>query len=154
LETPNSKKLRQTRNSNLWLQFQTLILLPAVGLLLRVLGFWRSYKFLKRISQFHLRRSGKFDQPLSEAIRIGNIVGSTNKKISLYLATCLPESLTLWYILRRKGLDANLCLGARTVTGEFEAHAWVEFDQVVLNDDQDINIRYEPFDIDSADKKK
>ena len=41
-------------------------------------------------------------------------------------ATCLPQALVTWALLRRRGIDSEICLGARVVDTKFEAHAWVE----------------------------
>ncbi len=39
-------------------------------------------------------------------------------------ALCLEQSLTLWLLLRRRGIDADLRLGVQPYP--FGAHAWVE----------------------------
>ena len=41
---------------------------------------------------------------------------------------CLEQSLVLWWLLRRRGIAADLRIGARKDSDRFEAHAWVEFD--------------------------
>lgn len=48
--------------------------------------------------------------------------------------TCLERSLGLWWLLRRRGLNAEIRIGARKTGEQFEAHAWVEHAGVVLND--------------------
>ena len=45
---------------------------------------------------------------------------------------CLPNSLILISFLRRHGIEADLVLGVHTFP--FEAHCWVEYRGVVLND--------------------
>jgi hypothetical protein len=40
--------------------------------------------------------------------------------------TCLPRSLVLCTLLRRRGAEATLRLGVRKQAGDIEAHAWVE----------------------------
>jgi hypothetical protein len=51
----------------------------------------------------------------------------------IFHPTCLEQSLTLWWLLRRRGIPAELCLGARKEAGNFEAHAWVECKRVAIN---------------------
>lgn len=46
---------------------------------------------------------------------------------------CLEESLVLWYLLQRERVPAALRIGVRKSQGEFEAHAWVEYQGVTLN---------------------
>lgn len=48
--------------------------------------------------------------------------------------TCLHRSLTLWWLMRRRGVDVTLKLGARLCSDGLEAHAWVEHAGFVVND--------------------
>jgi Transglutaminase-like superfamily len=63
-----------------------------------------------------------------------------------YRATCLPQSLVLWWLLKRQGMEAELRVGVRKGADRFEAHAWVEHGGVVLLDDADVHERYAAFD--------
>jgi len=47
-------------------------------------------------------------------------------------ATCLKKSLVLFWILRRRGIPAELRLGVRKIHDDFTAHAWLEFRGRVL----------------------
>jgi hypothetical protein len=62
-----------------------------------------------------------------------------------YGGNCLSRSLTLIRLLRVRGVTPELRLGARKVNGQFEAHAWVECDGVVLNDESDVAVRFSAF---------
>lgn len=48
--------------------------------------------------------------------------------------TCLHRSLALWWLMRRRGVDVTLKIGARRCTDGLEAHAWVEHAGVIVND--------------------
>lgn len=63
-----------------------------------------------------------------------------------YPGTCLPQSLTLLWLMRREGLDAEIVLGARLVNGQLEAHAWVECDRIPINDGADVRTRFAPLE--------
>jgi Transglutaminase-like superfamily len=63
-----------------------------------------------------------------------------------FSASCLEQSLVLWWLLRRLGIAAELRIGARKEVGRFEAHAWVEVDSVVLNDANAEHRHFVPFD--------
>ncbi len=64
-------------------------------------------------------------------------------------ALCLGRSLLLWYLLRRRGMDAELVVGAKAPVDEtWMAHAWVELDSVPVNDDADVRDHYGSFDLD------
>ena len=59
---------------------------------------------------------------------------------------CLEQSLVLWWLLRRRGIDAALRIGARKDSERFEAHAWVALDSQVLNDAAAEHRHFVPFE--------
>jgi len=59
--------------------------------------------------------------------------------------TCLSRSLTLWWLLRRRGIRTDLRIGVRKEAGRFEAHAWVEREGVVVNDRTEVVQQYAAF---------
>lgn len=58
---------------------------------------------------------------------------------------CLHQSVTLWWLLRRRGIESDLRIGVRKKANQLEAHAWVECQGHVLNDLPDFNERFAPF---------
>lgn len=63
-----------------------------------------------------------------------------------FATNCLEQSLVLWWLLRRRGIVAELRIGARKESERFEAHAWVEVDSAVLNDASAEHQHFVPFD--------
>ncbi len=61
-------------------------------------------------------------------------------------ASCLPRSVTLQWLLRRRRMEADLRIGVRKVESGIEAHAWVEHRGRPLNDTSDVHRRYAAFD--------
>lgn len=59
---------------------------------------------------------------------------------------CLEQSLTLWWLLRRRGYPADLRIGVRKDTGRFEAHAWVEVNGVVLSEAGNVHTHFVPLE--------
>lgn len=51
--------------------------------------------------------------------------------------TCLDRALTLWWLLRKRGIAAELRIGGRKKSGKFEAHAWVEVRGARVSDAND-----------------
>jgi len=49
-------------------------------------------------------------------------------------------------MLKRRGYDAQLRIGARMAAEGFEAHAWVERDGVILNDASGEYLSFSEFD--------
>lgn len=126
---------------------QTAMLLPATALLLRRLGFWRCYRTFARSTGRSSGNGQTSDDVIREAERVAAIVAMTNERYSPLYAACLPKSLVLWRALRVRGLPAEFFMGVRTITGPFEAHAWVEVGGVVLDDVPDVATIYAPFDL-------
>ena len=133
--------------------------LLGVRLLLRLLGFRRTYRLLRRTS----RRSPAGATPpsaaphppqpppaahLPQAAALAEAFAGTRRAFPLPRANCLVESLTLWWELRRSGLAADLRVGVRLIDGRLESHAWVEYDGRVLNDAGRIARLYTPLDLD------
>ncbi len=60
--------------------------------------------------------------------------------------TCLEESLALWWLLGRRGIDSELRIGVRKQGEKFEAHAWVERAGAALNEPESVHEHYAAFD--------
>jgi hypothetical protein len=52
----------------------------------------------------------------------------------------------LWWLLLGQGIHADLRIGVTRPQGQFEAHAWIEYQGVVINDRQDVGRRYSVFE--------
>jgi transglutaminase superfamily protein len=63
-----------------------------------------------------------------------------------YQGNCLSRSLTLWWLLLGQGIHSDLRIGVARPAGQFEAHAWIEYQGVVINDQEDVGRRYSTFD--------
>jgi hypothetical protein len=46
--------------------------------------------------------------------------------------TCLDKSLVLYSALRKRGVDSELAIGTLKKNGAFQAHAWVEYQGIVI----------------------
>jgi Transglutaminase-like superfamily len=66
---------------------------------------------------------------------------------------CLPRTIVLWSLLRRRGIEADIRIGVRSNSkGEFQAHAWIEWNGQVFNDDADVASQYLPFEPAALDR--
>jgi hypothetical protein len=66
---------------------------------------------------------------------------------NLFFSTnCLEQSLVLWWLLRIRGIAAELRIGARKEGNSFEAHAWVEFRGAILNSLGKEHLHFVPFE--------
>ena len=93
--------------------------LVLVKLSLKIAGFGRTYSALSALTA---RRASEAVTPavLAEAVRRVSLVAAFFPGRAL----CLEQSVTLWTLLRRRGIDAELRLGVQPYP--FGAHAWVE----------------------------
>jgi hypothetical protein len=80
-----------------------------------------------------------------ELPRLGTLVNSAAHH-ALGPANCLTRSLYLWWLLRRRGIDSQLRIGVRLNEGVLDAHAWVEYAGVPVNDRADVSADFAPFD--------
>jgi transglutaminase superfamily protein len=79
---------------------------------------------------------------------VGNIVRMEAAAArNLFFSTnCLEQSLVLWWLLRRRGIAADLRIGARKAANRFEAHAWVECSGTVWNSGGEDHLHFVPFE--------
>lgn len=76
---------------------------------------------------------------------IARLEESSAQRLS-FRSSCLEKSLVLCWLLQRRGIEAELRIGARKEKGNFEAHAWVELRGEVLNDFAGHNRGFTAFD--------
>jgi len=124
-----------------------LLLLPTLAAGLRILRFRRLFAALAKVSAARAQRGPRAG---CRPEHVAAVLVHVNRHVLPYQSRCLLESLALWLLLRRRGFSPDLVLGARTLLGPFEAHAWVELDGQVLNDSGLVREIYEPFAIGSV----
>lgn len=122
-----------------------MLLLPATGAALRLIGFKRTRDLLSRLAPSRNAQLSADGMAKGEqAQRIARLVAIAANH-GLYRATCLRQSLALWWLLRRRGVAAELRLGVRKDQGELQAHAWIEHNGQALNDTQGVTASYAAF---------
>jgi hypothetical protein len=122
------------------------LILPLTEIGLFLFGF-RHWKEL--VEKFSLRTH--FPQSLPENLQHETALRAVRavRSVELHGPTspnCLERSMTLWWLLRRDGVEGELHIGARKQGARFEAHAWVELRGQVLNDSAEIHKHYARFD--------
>jgi hypothetical protein len=118
------------------------VFLPAIGLVLKLAGLRRTYLLLQHTGAGRAPRDAV--TAVAEADAIARLVGVASRH-GPYRASCLRQSLLLWWLLRRRRLPAELCIGVAKPAGGVVAHAWVELDGRVLNDPASVARDYAAF---------
>lgn len=106
----------------------------------------------KLVNRMNRRFPAPFPLPMDRArhltaLKISSRLLGFNRRVRIFPASCLVESLALWRALRRRRIPADLKIGVRTLTGNFESHAWVELQGMVLNDIEQVGMIYSTVDL-------
>ena len=115
------------------------LLLPLIWLGLRLFGLARLQAWIDRVP-FAARRQ----LSVAELSDIGALVNSA-ARYAPGPVTCLTRSLLLRWLLRRRGIASVLRIGVQLVEGRLDAHAWVEYQGVPINDAPDVGQRFAAF---------
>ena len=143
--TTKLRKVQQLSWSERRLLLEAFLVLPLVALGVRVFGLRPIQTILanpRRLDHNLDEDSGKLLLP--RACAIARIVGIAARH-GLGRPKCLTQSLVLWWFLRRQQIDGDLRIGVQPKGDQLEAHAWVTFQGVVLNDGDDVHLRFAPF---------
>jgi hypothetical protein len=137
-------KLRALSRPERRLLFESVLLLPFIHAALILLGYSRLRRWMERLAPLKA-----IEPPLYEAAYIPRArdiarIVSIAARHGVYKATCLRRSLLTWWLLRRERIPSNVCFGVRMSDGRLEAHAWLEYNGVIINDSPTIRARYQP----------
>jgi hypothetical protein len=124
---------------------RAVILLPLIGVSLRVRGYKKTQDYLQRRLDGH---SAPEVEQGCDAEKLQNTCRMVRAAVHHGLGhpTCLEESLTLWYLLRGQGTPASVRIGVRKLAQKFEAHAWVEWRGAALNQAEEMHHHYAAFE--------
>jgi hypothetical protein len=110
---------------------RALFLFVLIDLGLHFFGFNRVYKAFVRWTRTLKRRVPEaqeqdvLDRTLAAVVTATRLYYRRRKD-------CVPKSLTIYYLVRKQGIDANLCIGVKKFP--FAGHAWVEYGSRIVDD--------------------
>jgi Transglutaminase-like superfamily len=108
-----------------WLALQSLVLSLLSVIALRLISFGRWKGILKASSCGRIAAPTFSRDDVSVAEAYASVVDMVARNTPCGLVTCLPRSLTLWWLLRRHGVESELRIGVRRDGEQLVAHAWV-----------------------------
>jgi len=121
--------------------FWASVQLPWYWILLRIRSLPKLHAGLRQV----LKRVGRQCVPHEEVVQIAEAVNMAAAH-SPFPRTCLTRSLVLLKLLAQRGVEAELRVGVRLLSGKLDAHAWVEHEGVPVNDRAAIASDYAAFD--------
>jgi hypothetical protein len=113
-------------------------LLPRIARGLRRRGLKDTLRWVERSGLAGGRRA---DGTLAEVRAVAAAVNASSR-YGLFRGACLQRSLVLSYLLHRRGTPHELVIGADLNEKGFNAHAWVECEGQVINDEPDVRERF------------
>jgi hypothetical protein len=120
-------------------------LLPRVVASLRLRGYARTEASLKSRTTVHASRDLSEQEVALAVAKTARMVRSASR-FGPSEATCLAQSLTLWFLLQQQTISSVIKIGVRKKADRLEAHAWVERNGVALNESDAVHEHYAPFD--------
>lgn len=118
-----------------------MLLLPMTHLALALFRFQRVRGWLQRSSTTRTQSPCTADA-IADGVRLAELAEIAGRRGAV-AASCLRQALVVWWWLRRRGLPAQLRIGADGSGGSFAAHAWVELEGVALTQNK---LPYRTFD--------
>ena len=107
----------------------------------RIFGYKKTRKIIdKIISSINNNKNINKKFIENESKIIGHAVGN-----SLFNSACLEKSLFTYLILGIYGIKTELKFGVNNSTDDFSAHAWVEYNGMIVNDLPEVIGRISPF---------
>lgn len=122
---------------------QALGLLPLISLAIRLFSFRRTQSALQRALPVGKMRGQNSDARLvHQSARMVRAAADHGP----FRGNCLRQSVVLWWLLRRQGIDSELRIGVRKAGARFEAHAWIEWRGRALNERADVRQHFAAFE--------
>ena len=113
--------------------------LAAATLLIHTLGLRRAARIAWWMADLAPARPLEMP-PERLAERQAQVIAAVAERLP-FKPRCLPRALVLAGLLRRRGLEGDLCLGTR-IAGDFDAHAWIEMGGRPVNEAADLDAVY------------
>jgi hypothetical protein len=123
---------------------RSFVTVPLALVGLRVAGYDRTRRAIGRISGDGHRRTpptgADLDRRITGTVDVVRIASTRVAPRS----TCLAQSIVLWALLRRQGIDSEIVIGVKKSDLPLDAHAWVERQGRPLNETPEVVATFLP----------
>ena len=144
LSSPHYKAWKKKRKIKYWCLF---ILASILHIFLLVLGYKKLITFL---GIFLKSSTPLFCLDTIKEVRMVkkqvNPLFKTIRDSKYNFSNCFSTSILLWFILKKQGLAPSIIIGAKKEKGIFKAHAWVEINQIPINENLKTKNTFKTFD--------
>jgi hypothetical protein len=134
------RRFRALSRAERRLLLEVWVLLGGISVVLALTDYPRTRRALEGLMPRTVITRTPAAEDLDYAMRIGSLARIAGRHLPLN-ASCLRQSLLVWWLLRRRGLAPVLRIGVNKDQG-FAAHAWVELDHRPVNDAADVAERF------------
>jgi hypothetical protein len=128
------------------LVFAAALALTTTWVGLRLLGFRRWKGVVVWLTRDPISNQSVIDVGLVDSARAVAHIEHAVARHLFFKTNCLEQSLALWWLLRKRGIAAEVRIGVRKNEQRLEAHAWVDFGGAVLNDAGDTHVHFSAFE--------
>ena len=140
----SSKLLRRHTAIRQMLREADLALLVQIGVFASLVPLLMRLKLarverLLRVRHPPQLRSSQSLETIVQHLQFARRIGSP-----LVRSSCLTRGVTLYYFLRRAGIDVTLAFGVRGVGAEFTGHCWLERGGIPILEHEDPRTLYVP----------
>lgn len=123
---------------------RSFVTVPVAVLGLKVLGYDRTRRAIGWGTGDGHRRTpptgASLDRRISSTVEVVRIASRRVAPRS----TCLAQSIVLWALLRRQGIDSRIVIGVRKGDVPLDAHAWIERHGIPLNETPEVVATFVP----------
>lgn len=122
-----------------FLFLQAFWLLPIAAGCLHLCGLRQTQRWLNGLTA-HCPKTAIAPAKMQHIAEIVNLAARSSP-----WGNCLKRSLVLWLLIRFQGVETTLRIGVRREQQVFLAHAWIEYQNLVLNDRADVDQQFSAF---------
>jgi len=124
-----------------------LFYLPIIGLKVKKTGFRKTKDMIENKYPSTIDTVANVPANINvKAAQIGSMV-CIAARWGPYRANCLKRALVIYLFLLRLGSKPKIIIGTKTANStDFEAHAWVELNDVPIGEMKDVRMQFSVFD--------